>query len=191
MEGEPAGNFAAGGKSNGSTTPPPSPLSTQAPPPANGKGSGEKRIGQIFIIGNTITPDKIILSQLPFGSGEKLCLADSKEAARNLSRLKIFEENPPPEVKILEREEDEKYVDIEIDVSERPCNIYFWAVEESLEFTYILGQWGFCTAIILTEDDTFPKALLRFFFTGCRGDFPLAIDYFLQELREMYSSKKQ
>jgi outer membrane protein insertion porin family len=88
------------------------------------------RVGQIFIIGNTRTKDNVILRQVPLFPGQILTFPDLDIAKANLMRLGIFNGGPggpggpgggsnsPPEIKVLDREGDAVFKDIEIDVNE-------------------------------------------------------------------------
>jgi outer membrane protein insertion porin family len=84
------------------------------------------RVGQIFIIGNDRTRDNVILRQVPLFPGQILTYPDLDIAKANLMRLGIFNGGggqgggggPPPDVKVLDREGDAEFKDIEIDVSE-------------------------------------------------------------------------
>ena len=140
-----------------------------------------QRVGQIFIIGNTITRDAIILRQIPFKSGDKFTPSDLRAAERNLARLQLFKKAPAPSVRVLDgnRERDDVFQDIIVYVAERECNAYFWAVEESLEFIGIWTQWGLHAAVLRSEESTFPKELIRFALSCNKDDLPFAIWYFL------------
>lgn len=136
------------------------------------------RVGQIFIIGNTVTRDSIILAQLPLFPTAEFTLADLRTAERNLARLKIFEADPPPRV-IIDGgfQDDSPYKDIGIYVTERPGNIYFWPVMESLQFAAIWSALNL-PAAILAGDGDFPMELIRFALTGDEADCPLVISQF-------------
>lgn len=139
-------------------------------------------VGQIFILGNTVTPDSIILEQLPLWSGGEFTLSDLRSAERNLARLNLFEANPAPLVRILDREDDSKYKDIRVDVSERPFNVYFWAIVESLEFAANWMGRGMPTTIFeAAKGDAFPGELIRFVFTGERSECPFVISRLLPQ----------
>ena len=141
-----------------------------------------QRVHDIFIIGNTITRDAVILRQIPFKPGDKFTMADLRLAHRNLVRLKVFMVDPAPEIRILDIEDEEVFKDIVVTVSERPRNAYFWAMQESLEFLGFWAQWGLQVAILWSVEGTFPNDLIRFVLSGNRYDCPFAIDYFLNSL---------
>ena len=137
------------------------------------------RVGQIFIIGNTATRDSIILEQLPLFPGHEFTLADLRTAERNLARLKIFMADPPPRVRIMDQDNqgDSPFKEIRVDVTERPGNIYFWPVVESLQFAAIWSALNLPTAILAGDGD-FPMELIRFALTGDETACPLVISQF-------------
>jgi len=159
------------------------------PCPANEQGGVREdrkkevcgRVGQIFIIGNTLTRDSIILREVPLSPGEKFTLADLRSAERNLARLKVFKADPPPRVTIIEggfNDNDSTFKDIRVDVSERDGNVYFWPMEETLEFAATWVARGLLAAIFESERDGFPMELICFTFTGGRTGCPFVISQF-------------
>ncbi|HEY7313814.1 MAG TPA: POTRA domain-containing protein [Gemmataceae bacterium] len=134
------------------------------------------RVGQIFIIGNTVTLDSVILKQLPLFSGEEFTFSDLRSAERNLARLNLFKADPAPLVRIMDRENDSTYKDIRVDVAERPVNIFFSAIGESVEFAAVSVVRGLPAAILRAcGENTFPGELIDFIFTGGRSGCPLVI----------------
>jgi hypothetical protein len=135
------------------------------------------RVGQIFIVGNTVTRDSIILEQLPLFPGAVFTLADLRTAERNLARLKIFKADPPPRVRIIDQDNpgDSTIKDIRVDVTERPGNIYFWPVMESLQFAAVWCVQGLPAAILVADEGDFPIELIRFALTGDETACPLVI----------------
>jgi outer membrane protein assembly factor BamA len=98
-----------------------------------GKPAGEpaarapqRKRGTIYIVGNDVTRQDVILKQLPPGlaSGKPLRSADLRAAERNLIKLDIFEKNKDtgvqPMVEILKRAADEEYADLLIRVQDKP-----------------------------------------------------------------------
>ncbi|HTU19697.1 MAG TPA: POTRA domain-containing protein [Gemmataceae bacterium] len=155
----------------------------RAEPPTRAKPNPKEpspRVGQIFIIGNTITRDAVILRQVPFKPGDKFTLSDLRAVQRNLARLQLFKKAPAPCVRVLDenRDKDDVFKDICIEVAERDCNAFFWALQESLEFIGIWTQWGLQAAILRSEPGTFPNELLHFALSGNKDDLPLAIRYY-------------
>jgi hypothetical protein len=159
------------------------PAKADVPPPAKERGGvrvGRKkevcgRVGNVFIIGNTLSPDSIILRAIHLSPGEEFTLADLRSAERNLARLKIFKDDPAPLVRIIDREGDSTYKDIRVDVSERDGNVYFWAMEESLEFTATWVARGLPAAIFEAKRDGFPFELICFTLTAGRTGCPFVI----------------
>jgi hypothetical protein len=88
---------------------------------------GPTRIGQIFIVGNTATPEWVILRQLPLFPGGKLDAADLIMGERNLERLGLFRR---PTVKILDPEKEQEYKDILVSIEEKPWN---WLIFDALD----------------------------------------------------------
>lgn len=149
--------------------------------PASAVGKEERcsRVGTIFILGNTITLDSAILRHVPLKPGDKFTDADLRKVQRNLARLRIFKDDPPPIVCVLDRDDEEVFKDICIEVCERDCNAYFWAVQESLTFANAWARWGLQMAVLRSEEGTFPHELIRFALSGGKADCPFAIWYFL------------
>ncbi len=84
----------------------------------------QPKVGYIYIVGNDVTVQDVILKQLPPGlaAGGTLRDADLRAAERNLEKLGIFETNREtgvrPTVEVLNREGDEEYKDVLIRVQE-------------------------------------------------------------------------
>ncbi len=80
------------------------------------------RVGQIFIAGNEVTRDNVILRQVPLYPGQVLTYPDVRVAERNLARLNIFQVKPDqgirPTVTVLDDNTDSPYKDILINVTE-------------------------------------------------------------------------
>ncbi|MHB1425456.1 MAG: outer membrane protein assembly factor BamA [Gemmataceae bacterium] len=85
------------------------------------------RVGQVFIVGNTRTKDNVILRQVPLFPGQILTFPDLDIAKANLMRLGIFNGGGggpnggggnPPDIKVLDREGEAEFKDVEIDVEE-------------------------------------------------------------------------
>jgi outer membrane protein insertion porin family len=79
------------------------------------------RVGQIFILGNTRTKDNVILRQVPLFPGQILTFPDLDIARANLTRLNIFtsgQDGPAPEIKVIDREGDGVFKDIQVEVNE-------------------------------------------------------------------------
>lgn len=75
------------------------------------------RVGQIFIIGNTRTRDEVILKQVPLFPGGILSFPDIDAAEQNLARLKGLKSKPT--VRVLDREGQGVFKDIEITVEDK------------------------------------------------------------------------
>jgi outer membrane protein assembly factor BamA len=79
-------------------------------------------VGQIIIIGNTITRHSVILDQIPLYPGQLLTYPDLRVAERNLQRLNIFENDPKkgihPTVEVLDPDGPNPVKDILVTVRE-------------------------------------------------------------------------
>src|SRR5262249_15945307 len=80
------------------------------------------RVGQVYVIGNEVTKQNVILRQVPLYPGQLLTYPDLRVAERNLARLNIFEMNPEngirPTVSVLDPEGDCPSKDILVNVKE-------------------------------------------------------------------------
>ncbi len=75
------------------------------------------RVGQIFIIGNEVTPDTLILDQLPLHPGQVMSFKDLKAAERNLY---LNLQGVGLIVQVLDPDEKSQYKDILVKVQETP-----------------------------------------------------------------------
>jgi outer membrane protein assembly complex protein YaeT len=80
------------------------------------------RVGQIYVIGNEVTKQNVILRQVPLYPGQPLTYPDMRLAEKNLARLNIFEMNPDagirPTVTVLDPDGDSEFKDIQVNVQE-------------------------------------------------------------------------
>jgi outer membrane protein insertion porin family len=80
------------------------------------------RVGQIFIVGNDVTRQNVILRQIPLYPGQLLTYPDLRRAEANLKRLGIFEVNQEkgiePRVEVLDPESDNPTKDLLVTVQE-------------------------------------------------------------------------
>lgn len=80
------------------------------------------RVGQIHIVGNTVTKDNVIRRQLQVYPGQILSTPDLRISERNLARLNIFKMDPAqgiaPTVTVLDPESDSEFKDILVQVEE-------------------------------------------------------------------------
>lgn len=88
------------------------------------------RIGQIFIVGNTETPQWVIERQLPLYPGCKLQEENLRKAETNLERLGLFRK---PTVTLVEGEKDAEYVDILVTVQEKRWNWLLFSSQDLVE----------------------------------------------------------
>src|SRR5579884_965843 len=129
------------------------------------KESPPARVGQVFIIGNERTRDNVILRQVPLFPGQILTFPDLDIAKANLMRMNIFtsgQDGPPPDVKVLDREGDSEFKDIEIDVNEANTGSLIFGVG-------VNSNTGLVGSIVLNERnfDLFnPPTSLQDFLNG-------------------------
>lgn len=81
------------------------------------QGPKPVRVGQIFIAGNTVTRDNVILRQVPFFPGQVLSVDDVRTAEKNLDRLKLFKVKC--KIEVLDADSDSTFKDLLIVVEER------------------------------------------------------------------------
>lgn len=81
---------------------------------------GPDRLGEIEIVGNTITQKRVILNQLTgLNPGQILEYPRVEEARQNLIRLQIFDNDPPPVIEVLPpKNPDSPFRDIRVTVRE-------------------------------------------------------------------------
>jgi outer membrane protein assembly complex protein YaeT len=80
------------------------------------------RVGQIFIVGNEVTRQNVILRQIPLYPGQVLTYPDLKTAEKNLDRLGIFTDpatGQHPSVSVIDPEVDSPFKDILVQVQEQ------------------------------------------------------------------------
>ncbi len=89
-------------------------------------------VGQVIIIGNTVTRDNVIRRQVPLRPGQILTYPDLQVAEANLARLGIFETDPEkgqrPTVTVLDPDSDNPVKDILVQVTEAPTGSFLLGV---------------------------------------------------------------
>jgi outer membrane protein insertion porin family len=83
----------------------------------NDRGSPD-RVGRVFIEGNEITQDRVILNQLDLRPGQILQYPKLEDARMRLARLGIFDMEEPPQVDVIPNELDGNFKDIRVRVKE-------------------------------------------------------------------------
>ena len=83
--------------------------------PLAGSSTPPVRIGQIWLEGNTVTPDRVILKQLNFKVGDPAKVA---KAQNDLARLGIFDGENPPTLTVGETEPTTGFKTIVVRVKE-------------------------------------------------------------------------
>ncbi len=131
------------------------------------------KVGQIWIIGNDVTRQNVILRQLPEGlsPGQTLQYPDLRLAERNLAKLGIFETNGEtgvrPTVEVLNRDGDEEYKDLLVRVQETKTGQLMFGVgvnsDAGLTGSIVLNEKNFD---ILRFPDSFDDLLAGRAFRG-------------------------
>ncbi|MBY0523453.1 MAG: outer membrane protein assembly factor BamA [Gemmataceae bacterium] len=79
-------------------------------------------VGQIFVVGNDVTRQNVILRQVPLYPGQVLTYPDIRRGEANLSRLNIFEANAGkgirPTIEVLDPESENPVKDVLVSVEE-------------------------------------------------------------------------
>jgi Surface antigen variable number repeat len=87
------------------------------------------RVGQIFITGNEVMPDSIILHRLPLIPGQVLTFADLRVADRNLSCLQLL--GIRSTVVVIDSE-GKNQVDILVEVQESPITLLIFGLPKAI-----------------------------------------------------------
>jgi outer membrane protein assembly complex protein YaeT len=123
------------------------------------------KVGLIYVVGNDVTKQNVILRQLPDGlsPGQTLSYPDLRVAERNLARLNIFEMNAEtgarPSVEVLNREGDEEYKDLLVRVQETKTGSLLFGVgvnsDAGLSGSIVLNERNFDITRFPTSFDDF------------------------------------
>jgi outer membrane protein insertion porin family len=123
------------------------------------------KVGYIYVVGNDVTRQNVILRQLPEGlsPGQTLQYPDIRLAERNLARLGIFETNGEtgtrPTVEVLNSEADEEYKDLLVRVQETKTGSLMFGVgvnsDAGLSGSIVLNEKNFDITRFPTSFDDF------------------------------------
>jgi outer membrane protein assembly complex protein YaeT len=123
------------------------------------------KVGMIYIVGNEVTKQNVILRQLPPGlsPGQTLQYPDLRLAERNLAKLGIFEMNPEtgvrPTVEVINKELDEDYKDLLVRVQETRTGSILFGVgvnsDAGLSGSIVLNEKNFDITRFPTSFDDF------------------------------------
>lgn len=106
------------------------------------------QVGEIIIIGNTVTRDSVIRRQIPLYPGQLLTYPEMRVAEANLARLNIFDVNPEmgirPTVTVIDPDSDNPVKDILVNVQETQTGSLLFG----LGFN---SDAGFTGSIVLNE----------------------------------------
>jgi outer membrane protein insertion porin family len=90
------------------------------------------RVGEIYIVGNDVTRQNVILRQIPLYPGQVLTYPDLRLAEKNLAKLGIFETNGQtgvrPTVSVIDPDSDTDFKDILVQVQEEPTGSLIFGV---------------------------------------------------------------
>ncbi len=94
------------------------------------------RVGRILVLGNSDTPDWMILWQLDLRPGQVLDYGKVEVARKRLTNLGLFDAAQPPSVEVSPNELDDTFKDIHICIKERPWN---WLIFTAAETFFGVG----------------------------------------------------
>jgi outer membrane protein assembly complex protein YaeT len=108
------------------------------------------RVGQIFIVGNEVTRQNVILRQIPLYPGQVLTYPDLKTAEANLNRLGIFTDpatGAHPSVSVIDPDTDSPFKDILVQVQEQRTGSLLFGVgvnsDAGLQGSVVLNERNF------------------------------------------------
>jgi len=113
--------------------------------------SPRRRVGQVHIVGNRNVSDSIILEQCPLFPGGEYSSDDLRDAEQRLAGLHLFvvdrKRGIRPTVKPLRGEEDSSFVDIRVEVVERPDVKQMLLLREGMSFVIDYQGLGLIPAL--------------------------------------------
>ncbi|HJT79182.1 MAG TPA: BamA/TamA family outer membrane protein, partial [Gemmataceae bacterium] len=121
------------------------------------------RVGQIFVVGNDVTRQNVILRQVPLYPGQVLTYPELRIAEQNLARLNIFETNPEsgvkPTVSVIDPDVDSPFKDILVSVQETRTGSLLFGVgvnsDAGLTGSIVLNERNFDITRVPTSVDDF------------------------------------
>lgn len=134
------------------------------------------RVGQIFVVGNSVTRQNVILRQVPLYPGQILPYPNLKIAENNLARLNIFEVKPEegirPTVSVLPGDPNDPYKDVMVNVQETQTGSLLFGVgvnsDAGLTGSIVLNERNFD---ILNPPRSFDDLLSGRAFRGAGQEF--------------------
>lgn len=101
------------------------------------------KVGQIHIVGNEVTKDRVIRRLLGLFPGQTLAYPELRIAEQNLTRSTLFEVNPElgirPTVSVVDSEQGNEFKDIIVQVKEAPTGSFMVGVGVSSD-SGLVGQ---------------------------------------------------
>jgi len=126
-------------------------------PPA--EGYPQATVGQIKIVGNTVTPADVIRTQLTIYPGQVLRYPDLLKSAENLVRLHIFEVDEAtgarPRVEVIDPDSDNPVKDILVNVQEMRTGSLLFGIG-------VNSDAGLTDSVVLHQEPELPIDLLPF-----------------------------
>jgi outer membrane protein insertion porin family len=90
------------------------------------------RVGYIYVVGDDVTKQNVILRQVELYPGQILTYPDLKQSEANLARLGIFENKPAegvhPTVTVINPDDDTLFKDILVEVKEQPTGSLMFGI---------------------------------------------------------------
>ncbi len=124
----------------------------------------QRRIGQIFIVGNERTRQNVILDAIRLSPGEVLRDADLRQAEQKLAKLGIFRNDPVkrirPTISVIQPDDESEYKDLLVIVEETSTC--------SFRFMGGLTSRGEVVASFVWEERNFDT-----------GNWPISLDHLL------------
>lgn len=135
-------------------------------------------VGQIFVVGNEVTRQNVILRQVPLYPGQTLTYPDLRRAEANLARLNIFEMAPDkgvrPSVEVLDQDSDNPVKDLLVTVQETHTGSLLFGLgvnsDAGLTGSIVLNERNFDITRIPTSFDDFTSGRA---FRGAGQEFRL------------------
>jgi outer membrane protein insertion porin family len=118
-------------------------------------------VGQVIIVGNDVTQDRVIRRQIPIYPNQVLTIPDLQVGEANLARLGIFETNAEtgvrPTVSVLDPESDNPIKDVLVQVQESPTGSFLLGVgvnsDAGLTGSIVLNERNFDITRVPTSFD--------------------------------------
>ena len=102
------------------------------------------RVGEIIVVGNTETPQCVIMDQLPFAAGWQISQQELKQAEANLRRLNLFRidiwNGERPRVEVIDPDGPHEFKSILVSIEEKRSNRLRYALIELMRLPMTGGM---------------------------------------------------